>query len=506
MCKEHYSYPMFLVARMVRDRGYRPVLVFVQNAESLLETHSYQVYKAHFSDIESIEFGTTYRDFVSSAGKHDGDASFQLKKELSKLSAENEYWRIRASSQMLSVSDHYRFHLAREPMAEIDRWILVHLLKVKELFSDYRPAVIIDIDNSELIRTLFYVVSKFNNCEYRTLESTRLEDLWGINTSLGRENHEDLPQIIEAMVPEEVDFGKYDNYLDVQASSVSQYKKFNIIKTQNKPFLQDLSLLLGQLSRILLKHWKNYALIGFFKRPRFLAGGFHVLVFLFLNFLRKRYLLSKWNKYFGSVEEDDEYFFFPLHLIPESTTSIKVPLFLNELDIINVISRALPCGVKLIVKEHGAMIGERPLAFYRRLSKIPNVKLVRLDQFPSSLDWILPSRGVITLTGSSALEAAMLGKPAIILGKTLFMGIKGIEALQNFEQLPEMLVRFAAQEEIDNRTSAAKYIKFCRMHCFKWPMHTILAEAKRITSHDENMSRELYDYLVPFVENMTKDV
>lgn len=506
MCKEHYSYPMFLVARMVRERGYRPVLVFVHNAESLLETHSYQVYKAHFSDIESIEFGTTYRDFVSSAGKHDGDASFQLKKELSELSAENEYWRIRASSQLLSVSDHYRFYFLRESMPEIDRWILAHILRVREIFSSYRPAVIVDIDNSELVRTLFYIVGKAQNCEYRTLESTRLEDLWVINTKLGRRNDESLSQSIEAMRPDEEDFAKYDSYLEEHFLSVADYKKHGVIASQNKPFVQDVLLFLGRSSRLVRKHWKNYKLIGFFQRPRFMAGGLHSILFFCLYLLRRRYLLSKWNKYFGSVEEKDEYFFFPLHLIPESTTSVKVPLFLNELDILHIISRALPSGVKLIVKEHGAMIGERPFAFYRKLSKIPNVKLVRLDQFPSSLDWVLRSLGVITLTGSTGLEAVMLGKPAVMLGDTFFADIRGIERLRDFEQLPDTLARLAQQEKIDNRTSAAKYVKYCRKYGLKWPAHTILAESKRITSHGADISEELRSYLEPYVESMTKDV
>lgn len=506
ICKEHYSYPMFLVARMVRERGYRPVLVFVHNAESLLETHSYQVYKAYYSDIESIEFGTTYKDFLSSAGKNDGDASFRLKKELSDLSAENEYWRIRASSQLLSVSDHYRFYFSKESMPEIDRWILAHIMRVREIFSVYRPAVIVDIDNSELVRTLFYIVGKSENCEYRTLESTRLEDLWVINTNLGRRNDESLSQSIESMVPDEEDFAKYDHYLDEHFLSIADYKKHGVIASQNKPFVEDVLLFLGRSKRLVQKHLKNYKLIGLIQRPRFMAGGLHSVLFFFLYFLRRRYLLSKWNKYFGSVEEADEYFFFPLHLIPESTTSIKVPLFLNELDIIHIISRALPCGVKLIVKEHGAMIGERPFAFYRKLSKIPNVKLVRLDQFPSSLDWVWRSRGVITLTGSTGLEAVMMGKPAVMLGDTFFVEIKGIERLRNFEQLPEILTRLAQQEKIDNRTSASKYIKYCRKYGLKWPVHTILAEAKRITSHGSDISEELKSYLSPYVESMIKDV
>ena len=506
MCKEHYSYPMFLAARMVRDRGYRPVLVFVHNAESLLATHSYRVYKKYFSDIESIDFGATYRDFLSSSGIPDGDASFQLRQELSELSAENEYWRIRASSQLLSVSDHYRFYFANEPMPEIDRWILAHLLRVREIFRTYQPAVIMDIDNSELMRTLFYVVAKAERCEYRTLESTRLEDLWVINTSLGRRNDESLSQRIEAMRPDGEDFSKYDKYLDEHFRSVADYKKHGVISSQNKPLTEDILLFFGRFRRLFRKHLNNYRLIGFFKRPRFMAGGLHSILFFFLYLIRRRYLLSKWNKYFGSVEEDDDYFFFPLHLIPESTTSIKVPLFLNELDILHIISRALPAGVKLIVKEHGAMIGERPLAFYKKLAKIPNLKLVRLDQFPSSLDWVLRSRGVITLTGSTGLEAAMLGKPAVMLGDTFFVDIKGIERLREFEHLPDILTRLARQEKIDNRTSAAKYVKYCRINGIKWPMHTILTEAKRITSQGEDISEELLSYLFHYIEGMIKDV
>ncbi len=506
MCKEHYSYPMFLMARMIQERGFCPVLVFVHNTETLLKTHSYQVYQKYYSDIECIDFGQTYRDFVSSPSAVGAEYSEKLSEELKSLSAENDYWRIRASSQLLSSTDHYRFYFADERTEEADRWIYFHLRKVREVFEAYSPSVILDIDNSELVRTLFYVVGKSRNCPYRTLESTRLEDLWVVNSHLGRRNDADLTQQIAAQEPDPEDFEKYDNYLNEHHKSVQDYKKHGVIAQSNKPLKSDLALLFGRLARLTRKHVKHYPLLGFFRRPRFMAGGLHSLSFFILYALRRRYLLSRHNRLFKTVEEQDKYFYFPLHLIPESTTSIKVPLFLNELEILHIISRSLPCGMTLIVKEHGAMIGERPLSFYREVNKLPNAKMVRLDQFPSSLEWILRSKGVITLTGTTALEAALSGKPSIMVGETVFVNIDGIERLRDLDSLPEILTRYSMEKTLDNRLPAARYIKYCRTYGLKWPMHTILFESKKVSSAGHRAEGDLQTYLSHYIEAMLEDV
>ena len=53
----------------------------------------------------------------------------------------------------------------------------------------------------------------------------------------------------------------------------------------------------------------------------------------------------------------------PLHLIPESTTLVKAPYFINELTLIEAVSKSLPIGWFLYVKEHQSMLGERSIEY-----------------------------------------------------------------------------------------------------------------------------------------------
>lgn len=64
----------------------------------------------------------------------------------------------------------------------------------------------------------------------------------------------------------------------------------------------------------------------------------------------------------------------PLHLIPESSTFTLAPIYINELSIIEAVSKSLPTGWWLYVKEHQAMLGERGEFFYKAVNKLPNVK------------------------------------------------------------------------------------------------------------------------------------
>lgn len=62
------------------------------------------------------------------------------------------------------------------------------------------------------------------------------------------------------------------------------------------------------------------------------------------------------------------------------------------------------------------MIGERPLGFYKSIKKLYNVKLVKFNYYSDPKSWILNSKGVITISGSTAFEARMLSRPAAVFG------------------------------------------------------------------------------------------
>ena len=102
------------------------------------------------------------------------------------------------------------------------------------------------------------------------------------------------------------------------------------------------------------------------------------------------------------------------------------------------------------------MLGERPVSFYQSVNKFFNVKMVEINYYSDPKPWIANSVGVITLTGTSAYECAMMGKKSIIFAETSFSIIDGITVVDSFKQLPTLLRQLG---EIDNVNSCAAYIK-----------------------------------------------
>ena len=130
----------------------------------------------------------------------------------------------------------------------------------------------------------------------------------------------------------------------------------------------------------------------------------------------------RWTFRHEYVYEEDlpalDYAFFPLHAEPEMQLNVYNRRYLNQIEAVRSVAGNLPVGMKLLVKEHPWTVGRRPLSYYRKLLKIPNVRLV--SPAVESRPLILNARLMTMISGSIALEAAMLGKPVVTLGKALF--------------------------------------------------------------------------------------
>jgi hypothetical protein len=79
---------------------------------------------------------------------------------------------------------------------------------------------------------------------------------------------------------------------------------------------------------------------------------------------------------------------------------------------------SLPADTVLLVKEHPWMIGKRSLPAYRKMLEIPRVHLV--DPALTARTFVEHAALVAVVTGSVALEAAMMRKPVIVFGDCPF--------------------------------------------------------------------------------------
>jgi len=141
-----------------------------------------------------------------------------------------------------------------------------------------------------------------------------------------------------------------------------------------------------------------------------------------------------------------------LHVIPEESTSIAAPFFANQRFVIENVARALPLHWRLVIKPHPLMIGKEPLSFYRHVQKIQNVQVV--SPYSNTRDLILNSRAVVAITGTSGLEAALLGKKVILFGQRVWGMIRGVTRCTDFTQLHAIFKEVKNYKVDDNDLAA----------------------------------------------------
>ena len=112
------------------------------------------------------------------------------------------------------------------------------------------------------------------------------------------------------------------------------------------------------------------------------------------------------------------FIFVALHKQPEASIDVLGRYYEDQYQNIVNIWRIAPDDWLLLVKEHTNAIGDRGRSFYRKLSKLRNLYFLREDT--DSHEAIKKSRLVVTVSGTVAYEAALLGKSAVTLAPTFF--------------------------------------------------------------------------------------
>lgn len=148
----------------------------------------------------------------------------------------------------------------------------------------------------------------------------------------------------------------------------------------------------------------------------------------------KKILESTYDKF----DINKKYVYFPLHFEPERTTNPDGGDFHDQFVVLTELRKLIPDDINIIVKEHPSQIifansetlpgevgsrGRSPL-FYDLIKNISGIKLI--DMNFNSIELILKSQFVATITGSVALESSILGKPSLTFGSTWYSGCPNI--------------------------------------------------------------------------------
>lgn len=151
------------------------------------------------------------------------------------------------------------------------------------------------------------------------------------------------------------------------------------------------------------------------------------------EFNREAYSFVK-KSHFTEKMRNTNYVFLGLHKQPEASIDVIGRYYEDQLTNIKNIWRALPDDWFLLVKEHSNAVGDRSWFFYRSIQCLKNVIL--LDEKTDSHEIIKSSRAVLTVSGTAAYEAALMGIPSLTFGDVFFNRIKSCQKI-NLESLLE---------------------------------------------------------------------
>lgn len=144
----------------------------------------------------------------------------------------------------------------------------------------------------------------------------------------------------------------------------------------------------------------------------------------------------------------ERFVFYPLQYSPESSINMPAPYYVDQLRVVDAIRHSMPNDHLLVVKEHPAALEMRPASFLKELAKRSGVVLV--DTAWSSRDIVQRAALTISVTGSAAFEAFLLGRPSLVLGPCFFAeflgGVTGIDGLA--DKMRRRMADCVADEDI----------------------------------------------------------
>lgn len=435
--------------------------LFIHPTESLLKDNTYLNFllfnpcmKTHTLNDISLQYSVQMKSGSLINVKQ------QLERYVNKYCDKLPWGELLMSSQIFTTPYHYRFYFKDLEDQEKEFWVLLLFQYLERLLIKSKPNYIFDFDNSEIGRTVLWLIAQKLGIPYITMEHMRYNSYIMPTFTLGRYTDAYFKEKYFEVEASTSNILEVERFRELSKIMVEDYSNNKTSKQYNEPLFKDLKKLLNFQFSTIRKTCRKIRIVGVNFTFPFIANYTLALVFFFKLVFRERYLLSRFNCLFEAPDKHDKYIYFPLHLVPESSTLIKAPFFPNEEEIIRAVSKSLPLGWKLYIKEHGAMVGERPVKFYKSIKRLSNIKFIRMDAFNDPKDWINRSQGVITLTGTGAFEAAMLGKPSIVLGNVPFEVIRSVHKCTDFTLLPSLIQEYFVENfYYDNVIDCAKYLQ-----------------------------------------------
>ena len=299
------------------------------------------------------------------------------------------------------------------------------MARCEEILGHVRPRLIVSIDNCQFATNVIHAMSR-GKSQFITFQNSRIGTRWIARFNLAYGSHKlESPFVLQNETTLENQI-KAQNLIDSYFSSgdpiyaspglelVSDFR-FGQKKLRSK----SIENILREI-RFLSLHVPRSVITGPRTRKirvrRFDQNHLKIQRFELKRRL-KNFVIDKGEEI--SNFNTSNYFFYALHYRPEGSGLV---LGHGEDEILRIVET---CKIleglnqMLVIKEHPLMYGTRDKKDLKVLSQITNLKFAK--RFSNSREWVRKSLGVIGISGTVLLEAAILKKPSFAFGAPEFI-------------------------------------------------------------------------------------
>lgn len=144
--------------------------------------------------------------------------------------------------------------------------------------------------------------------------------------------------------------------------------------------------------------------------------------------------------------ENESFVYYPLQYFRESRVTYRSNAFYNQLWLVEYLSRSLPHGRELAVKDHPHLIGAQPVSVPRKLARVAKP----LETTLNSRRIIENAEAVVTLNNTVGFEALMYGKPVVTLGDGFYADSEYVHSVEDINDIGPVLHRAVESDGISD--------------------------------------------------------
>ena len=490
VCAETFSWPMHYIAEKIRPHCESLSAIFIQPAESFFAQPDFTLFKSLNKDINIYDMSQVSSKYLSLSKNVEAHLDHEyikyIESKFTTFSSLNEQF---LAEMTFLPYYHDRGQYGYLEYKKILLYAQIYYQYIEELFKKNKPDIILDTDVDFFGRSVLLEVSNYYDVPYISIDHTRLDGYVLPTATLVKKRDPKIESLFYQLVADGTlltDEAKENKYSDLLKPIGDVPKVFEKMKSDHvfsvrkllKRFVIQIIVSLKYFSVKKLK----INIINRVSSP-ICSSVLKSYKFMFLYYFR-RFFLHYSNIFSKADLKKINYIYVPMHVIPESSTTILSPYYINETFIIESLSKSVRSDQYVVVKEHWSMIGYRPINYYKRIKRLPNVILVDPASQLLPRDYIRNSDLVVTISGSAAFEASVLGVNSLIFSDVIYGLLSGCKKVHVDSNLGKLVAEQIGYKMPKRELYA--YIEICLKFGKKVQIKNLLAPPSRTDKNTIN--------------------